>query len=197
MKMGAAWSIYMKVQDLNDVTQGRFNFNGGYLGNDFADFLVGYANTYHELALQDAGHWNAQSWAAYFQDNWRVNNRLTLNLGLRWDGIPHTYEANHRMSNFYPNMYDPSKAAVLNSSTTVDPNSPGLGTSPAAALSAFKFYLNGMGITGVTAGAPNGMTNNHWNAWGPRFGLAYDLTGSGKTVLRAGFGAIVRTHPGQ
>jgi hypothetical protein len=190
MKMGASWAIYMKIQDLNDVTQGRFNFNGGYTGNDFADFLVGYANTYHELALQDAGHWNAQSWAAYFQDNWRVNNRLTLNLGLRWDGIPHTYEANHRMSNFYPNLYNPADAAILSSSTTISPTSPGLGTSPNPALNAFRFYLNGMGITGVTPGAPNGMTNNHWADFGPRVGFAYDLTGTGKTILRGGFGAM-------
>jgi len=191
MKIGASWAIYMKVQDLNDDTQGRFTFNGSYTGNDFADMLLGYASGYHELALQDAGHWNAQSWAAYFQDSWRVNNRLTLNLGLRWDGIPHTYEANHRMSNFYPSMYNPADAAILTSSgTTIDPSSPGLGKSPVAALSAFQFYLNGIGITGVTAGAPNGMVNTHWNAWGPRLGLAYDLTGSGKTILRAGAGAM-------
>jgi len=190
MKMGGSWAIYKKVQDLNDVTQGRFNFNGAYLGHDFADFLLGYVNTYHELALQDAGHWNAVSWAAYFQDNWRVNRQLTLNLGLRWDGIPHTYEANHRMSNFYPHLYDPSKAAILEASgSTIDPNSPGLGVSPVSELSSFRFYLNGIGITGRN-GIPNGMTNTHWNAWGPRVGLAYDLTGSGKTILRAGVGAM-------
>lgn len=190
-KFGGSWAIYKKVQDLNDDTQGRFNFNGSFTGNDFADFLTGYSNNYHELALQDAGYWNAVSWAAYFQDNWRVSRRLTLNLGLRWDGIPHTYEANHRMSNFYPNMYDPAKAAILNAGGgTIAPNSPGLGSSPVAALSAFKFYLNGIGITGVTPGAPNGMTDTHWNAWGPRIGLAYDLTGSGKTILRAGLGAM-------
>src|SRR2546429_5895600 len=41
--------------------------------------------------------WNNVSWAAYVQDNWRATHRLTLNLGLRWDGAPHTYEANNRM----------------------------------------------------------------------------------------------------
>jgi len=189
IKMGASWALYTKVQDLFGNTQGAFNFNGGFTGNDFADFLLGYANNYNELALQDAGHWNAVSPAAYVQDNWRVNNRLTLNLGVRWDGIPHTYEANHRMSNFYPEQYNPADAAILLPNGTISPNSPGLGTSPNPALAAFKFYLNGMGITGVN-GNPNGMVANHWLNFGPRVGLAYDLTGSGKTVLRGGFGAM-------
>ena len=113
-KFGASWALYKKVQDIFASTQGNFNFNGFFTGNDFADFLLGDAASYNEDAVHDAGHWNNQSWAAYFQDNWRVNSRLTLNLGLRWDGIPHTYEANHRTSNFYPALYDPAKAAVFN-----------------------------------------------------------------------------------
>ncbi len=190
MRMGGSWAIYKKQQDLFGNTQGSYSFNGQYTGNSFADFLLGYANNYSELALQDHGQWNAQSWAAYFQDNWRVNSRLTVNLGLRWDGIPHTYEANHRMSNFYPNQYNPANAAILSASgNTIDPSSPGLGTSPNPALSAFQFYLNGMGITGVN-GNPNGMVNGGWNGWGPRIGFAYDLTGGGRTVLRGGFGAM-------
>jgi len=35
-----------------------------------------------------------------------VTSKLTLNLGLRWDGVPHTYEANNRMANFYPSLYN-------------------------------------------------------------------------------------------
>ena len=63
----------------------------------------------------------------YFQDNWRVNKRLTLNLGLRWDGVPHTYEANNRMGNFYPNLYDPSKPAILDANGNISPTQPGSG----------------------------------------------------------------------
>ncbi|HZU27483.1 MAG TPA: carboxypeptidase regulatory-like domain-containing protein [Bryobacteraceae bacterium] len=188
-KFGGSWAIYKKVQDLFGNTQGAFGFNGNYTGNDFADFLLGYANSYTELAVQDHGFWNNVSWAAYGEDNWRVNRRLTLNLGLRWDGVPHTYEANERMGNFYANLYNPSNAAIIQKDGTISPNSPGLGTSPNPTLSGVLFYLNGIGIAGKN-GIPKGLVKDHWAAFGPRVGFAYDLLGDGKTVLRGGFGAM-------
>ncbi len=196
-KFGGSWQLYKKVQDVFASTQGNFNFNGFYTGYDFADFLLGYANTYQEDALKDAGHWNAQSWALYFQDDWRVNNRLTLNLGLRWDGIPHTYEANHRTTNFYPNQYNPANAATFDNSGAIcvaagngcTGPSPGLGTSPSPVLAGLQFYLNGIGYDGL-GNTPKGLVENHWATFGPRLGFAYDLTGSGKTVVRGGFGVM-------
>ncbi len=198
LKFGASWAIYKKVQDLFGTTQGAFGFNGNFTGNDFADYLLGYANSYNELAIQDSGKWNNVSWAAYVQDNWRVNRRLTLNLGLRWDGVPHTYEANGRTSNFYPSLYDPAQAATFNNNHTIcagpaDPGctaaSPGLGSSPNPILAGFPLYLNGIGTDGKN-GIPKGLVNNHWAAFGPRLGFAYDLTGNGKTVVRGGFGIM-------
>jgi len=203
MKMGFSWAIYKKVQDLFGDTQGVFNFNGNYTGSDFGDFLLGLSNSYNELGVQDHGFWNNVSPALYFQDNWRVNKRLTLNLGLRWDGIPHTYEANNRMGNFYPNLYNPANAALLDTNGNIcsptdvangDPNcptvSPGLGTSPNPVLAGYQFYLNGIGIPGQTSGVPKGLVNTQWAAFGPRIGWAYDLTGSGKTIFRGGFGTM-------
>jgi hypothetical protein len=208
-KMGGSWSLYKKLQDLFGTTQGAFTFSGlategTYTGNSFADFLLGTTCSgcnnggYEELAVQDHGQWNNVSWAAYVQDNWRVNNKLTLNLGLRWDGIPHAYEAKNRMGNFYPSLYDPSQAAQFDindniCSSATDPNctgaSPGLGTSPNPILAGVPLYLNGIGIEGKN-GVPKGLVNNHWATFGPRFGFAYDLTGSGKTVVRGGFGIM-------
>jgi|SRR5579859_2216170 len=198
-KMGGSWAIYKKAQDLFGNTQGAFTFSGGFTGLDFADFLLGESSGYNELAVQDRGFWNNVSTALYFQDNWRVNKRLTLNLGLRWDGVPHTYEAKNRMGNFYPNLYNPANAALLDTNGNIcsgpsDPGctaaSPGLGTSPNPILAGYQFYLNGIGIPGTTPGVPKGLVNTQWAAFGPRLGFAYDLTGAGKTVLRGGFGLM-------
>jgi hypothetical protein len=197
IKIGGSWALYKKIQDVFTNTQGNFNFNGNFTGNDFADYLLGYAQGYSEDAVHDNGHWNNVSWAAYVQDNYRVNNRLTLNLGLRWDGVPHTYEANHRMSNFYPGLYNPANAATFDTSGNVcsgptDPGctaaSPGLGPSPNPILAGYSFYENGLGIDGLTA--PKGLVNNNWHAFGPRLGFAYDLTGNGRTVIRGGYGLM-------
>jgi len=199
LKMGGSWALYKKIQDYFANTQGNFNFSGGFTGNDFADYLLGYGQSYNEDAVKSSGHWNNVSWAAYIQDNWRVNSRLTLNLGLRWDGVPHTYEANHQSANFYPNLYNPAAAATFDKNGNIcSPNSvplcaggtsPGLGPSPNPILAGLQFYENGIGIGGLN-GIPNGLVQNHWAAFGPRIGFAYDLSGQGKTVIRGGFGIM-------
>jgi hypothetical protein len=199
LKMGASWAIYKKIQDYFADTQGTFRFNGSYTGNDMADFLLGYAQQYAEDAVKSSGHWNNVSYAAYLQDNWRVNNRLTLNLGLRWDGVPHTYEANQQSANFYPNLYNPALAATFDSNGNICSSvsnppcaggpSPGLGTSPNPILAGLQFYTNGIGIGGKN-GLPKGLVGGSWAEFGPRIGFAYDVTGQGKTVVRGGFGIM-------
>ena len=187
-KFGFSWAIYKKIQTYFADTQGGFTFNGTYTGNDFADYLLGLPSSYTEDGYQGVGHWDNQSWAAYAQDNWKVSRKLTLNLGLRWDGIPHTYEESNNQSGFYPNLYNPANAALL-CGNTICPNSPGLGTSPIAALAGTPMYLNGIGVAGAN-GIPPGLIQNHWANFGPRLGFAYDLTGSGRTVIRGGFGIM-------
>jgi hypothetical protein len=199
LKFGFSWALYKKIQDAFANTQGNFTFNGLYTGYDYADFLLGYAQAYSEDGNKISGHWNNISPAAYIQDNWRVNSRLTLNLGLRWDGIPHTYEADHLSSNFYPNLYNPANAATFDSNGNIcsgnsvplcpGGNSPGLVTSTNPQLGGYQFYLNGIGIGGEN-GIPKGLVNPSWNNWGPRIGFAYDLTGQAKTVVRGGFGLM-------
>ena len=126
-KFGASWAIYKKVQDLFGNTQGDFNFNGKYTGNDFADFLLGYANQYR---TRGAGpRLLEQRFLGRICPGQLARQQpADLNLGLRWDGVPHTYEANNRMGNFYPGLYNTANAAIiLPDGKSVLPNSPGLG----------------------------------------------------------------------
>jgi len=206
LKFGFSWALYKKTQDAFANTEGNFNFNGEFTGYDYADFLLGYAQQYTEDAVKISGQWNNISLAAYVQDNWRVTPRLTLNLGLRWDGIPHTYEANQQSSNFYPGLYSAGNAATFeidpvtgytghicgpNSSVADCPGgaSPGLSQSPNPILAGVNFYTNGIGIGGKN-GIPKGLVNDSWANFGPRLGFSYDLTGKGKTVVRGGFGTM-------
>jgi hypothetical protein len=198
-KFGGSWSFFTKSQDAFAPKEGQFGFNGSYTNYDFADFLLGLAQSYNESAVHDTGTWNAISPALYFGDNWRATPRLTVNLGLRWDGIPHTYEAHKLASNFYPNLYNNANAATYDNNGTIcsgasDPGcsaaSPALVNGSGSILGNSQFYTNGIGIGGVTSGIPRGLAKNQWNGWGPRLGFSYDVTGHGTTVVRGGVGVM-------
>jgi hypothetical protein len=186
-EFGGQFMRYHKNQDIFGNTQGNYNFDGSFTGNAVADMLLGYAKSYSELAIQDRGHWRTSTGSVYAIDNWRASSRLTLNLGLRWEIVPHAYDVQNRMSNFYPNLYDPAQKPIFNKDGSLDPNGPGFKTVSGVPLSDVPFYLNGVGIAGQN-GIPRGIVQNTYGSVGPRVGFAYDLTGQSKTVIRGGFG---------
>ncbi len=187
LAFGGSYIRSYKQQDIFGNTNGLFNFDGSATGNSFADFLLGDAASYQELQIQDAVNIRFNQFALYAEDNWRLSKRLTLNLGLRWEGIPHAYDTNGRLSNFEQGLYNYANAPQFNSNNSLNPNGPGFATVPGTALSNVPFYLNGVTLAGKN-GAPQGLVQNHWNNYGPRVGFAYDVAGDQKTVLRGGMG---------
>jgi len=186
LKFGGQFMRYRKNQDIFGQTQGNYTFDGSYTGSDLADFLLGFAKSYSELAIQDRGHWRNTNISFYFTDNWRATSRLTLNLGVRWEILPHAYEVVDRMSNLYPELYDAAEAPIFNPDHSLDTTGPGFTTVSTVPLSTIPFYLNGVRLAGQ--GVPRGLVNNYYDTIGPRVGFAYDLTGKGRTVIRGGFG---------
>ena len=173
IKMGATsmFSITPVESQTSPSLQGQYTFDGSFTGNAIADALVGLPVSYSELNTFREPYYNFHQTEAYFQDDWKVTRRLTLNLGLRWFFIPHVYGKN--LSTFLPSQYSASQAPTVTPGGLVVANSGSL--------------LNGIIVSGQN-GIPLGLVQNHYNTPAPRIGFAYDPTGSGKWAIRGGYG---------
>ena len=82
-------------------TRGNLRFQSTFTGNAFADFLLGYPN---RAELTNVFVVNQRLWSTsfYVQDDWKVSDALTLNLGLRYDFTTPSLEKDNRIANFDP-----------------------------------------------------------------------------------------------
>jgi hypothetical protein len=131
-------------------------FNGSG-GNALASFLLGQVNAAN-IQVSDKIPSRASYMGYYFQDDWRVTSRLTINAGLRWEvEFPREVDGN-RMNSFDPLAINPVSGT------------PGVVT-----------------FSGVN-GVPRRAFVTDWNNLGPRLGFAYRLPGRRETVMRGGVG---------
>ena len=148
---------------------------GNTSGNAFADLLLGYVSSFGQQDRHIKYYNRYKIVEPYFQDDWRVTNRLTLNLGLRLSLFGTYRERYHQAFNFDPNKYQPGM-------TTIDPDT-GIVS---------NLFINGLPIgvvqCGVTAGVPDGCMKSHLFNPAPRIGFAWDPQGNGKTAIRGGYG---------
>src|SRR5580692_6118021 len=163
----------------------NFAENGFLLFDSFNHFLqsnfqngetfVGTGQTNRDFRGNDIG--------AYFQDDWKITKRLTLNLGIRYDYLGPLTDTKDRLGNF-----DPTRLDIL----TRENAGPGI-------LNGFVLPAgaNFGAIQGTPEVSPSTLISNSPHNFAPRISLAWDPKGDGKTAVRAGYGIYYIRTSGQ
>jgi outer membrane receptor protein involved in Fe transport len=158
--------------------QGQWSFNGALSGDAFSDFMLGYPRSVVRAYPADTFGGDATYWHFYFQDDVKVNNRLSLNLGLRYEYTPWLKGYKNQIGAFDPTSAKPLIVASKNDQIDL--------SSQFAAPAAYALFRDII-QTSQQAGLPLAITATDKNQWAPRFGFAWRPFDE-KTVVRGGYG---------
>ncbi len=184
LNFGFNYRRWWLQRDLATGFLGNYAYNVGFTGNVVADMLLGYysgVGVFQPAAYSVPGaagnprEFNFQYFAPYFQDDWRVSSKLTVNLGLRWDYRNVPYETNNRMA--WRNI----------------------DFAPGGLLVADQSLVDGGIVDGAYyqyAGRRSPENPDRFKAFAPRFGFAWRPIGE-RTVIRGGYGVFFDSAEGR
>ena len=164
----------------NRDTRGTLNFNGRWTGVAWSEFLLGYLYSSSWQRGSVSNYLYATSVGSFLQDDFKLSNRLTLNLGLRWEINGPLAEKYGRLVNFVPHL---NKIIIANDAAVPDLE---------AKIAAVK--LQGKVGLGREYGLPASLVNTQYRNLAPRFGIAWRPFGGTKTVVRGGYGIFYASN---
>lgn len=184
IKFGVLFRYYQWLGYDSQNYAGSFTFNGNATSNNnstsgdpYADFLLGFPSSV--VRAYPANNFGGQGLYKQFfvQDDYRISDRLTINMGLRYEYSPWLDGYKGQIGTFDPTQ---SKPIIVSGTGPV----PDL-TSQFAAPAAYQYF--GQYIqTSSTAGLPLNLTYTNKTQFAPRVGISYSV--DRKTVIRTGFG---------
>jgi hypothetical protein len=188
MKVGAELRDVHIDQTRPDTSRGNFVFDTagwtgldgvGNTGNELAAFELGLARQKARVVSDFRTLYRLREWGLFFQDDFKVSRRLTLNFGMRYMYFTPPYTSDDKYGSFvYP---------------TVCPSYAACGTNFVNFLTQPSPYVPYHGIAGKDL--PRSLTATEKNDFGPRFGFAWQPFGKSNTVIRGGYGIFYDTVP--
>ncbi|MHB2006684.1 MAG: carboxypeptidase-like regulatory domain-containing protein [Acidobacteriaceae bacterium] len=194
IRTGASIAQMLKTEN---ASSGAANFS--FLS--FQDFLLGNVYNYTQASRDTIPDLHYVNFEAYVQDDWKVSQDLTLNLGFRYSYFPSPADVNNTLNNFDPLLFNPANDPVIDSSNATLPGSnsgnfvPGQGSIPATYVNGIIFPT-GKACSLAQAIAP-AVTCSPYGAhvnpdpktnFAPRFGFAYAPPFNRKIAFHGGFG---------